>query len=414
MDTRMALFGPCMKAAVEQIHSDLIGQVTASCPEFGKVVHRKRLDSKRVSTLNGEFSLDRPYFYCKSCQQGFHPLDEALGMASACHQYDIQEQSVHVAAELPFEMSAKLFADLTGIKLGDHFQHETLGAIGAVASLDLVIPDRKEIERRIDQIGLVHGEKPILAVTGDGAHMPTRPEAGRKTKRGPGRYQEAKGFRLYLVGDSGRIAQVGSWHQIQDAEAFRKDLKRVTERIPLERVRVALLGDGAEWLWSAMTECFPEGRPILDYYHCAEHIHTVAKAQFGEGKLETRQWAEAIISLLFYSEMDEVLGILRGTKPRTAGAEEEIRKLIGYLEKNQDRIHYLTDQEDGYPIGSGGIESAHKFICHTRLKRSGAWWVKKSGNEMLRIRCALVNGTYKRVFENYVSLGGRNAESGDK
>lgn len=27
------------------------------------------------------------------------------------------------------------------------------------------------------------------------------------------------------------------------------------------------------------------------------------------------------------------------------------------------------------PIGSGGIESANKFIGHVRLKRPGAWWV---------------------------------------
>ena len=413
-DTRMAFLGSCMKAAVERVHSDLMGQVTACCPVCGKVVHRKRLDSKTVSTLHGKFSLDRPYFYCKSCRQGFHPLDAALDMAPGRHQFDVQERSIRFAAELPFELSADLFADLTGIDLGAHFQHVTLGQIGSAATLDLVVPDREEIERRIDQIGLLQGEKPILAVAGDGAHMPTRPKAGRKTKRGPGRYQEAKGFRLYLVGDGGCIAQVASWHQIQDAEAFRKDLKQVVERIPLERVRVALLADGAEWLWSAMTACFPEGRPILDYYHCSEHIHAVARVQFDKGEQHAQQWAEAILSMLFFSEMDDVLDILREMEPRTKEAGEEIRKLIGYLEKNQGRIHYETDREDGFPIGSGGIESANKFVCHTRLKRSGAWWVKESGNEMLRIRCALVNGTYRKVFEHYAALSAGAVRPGDK
>ena len=40
-------------------------------------------------------------------------------------------------------------------------------------------------------------------------------------------------------------------------------------------------------------------------------------------------------------------------------------------------------------------------IWHTRMKRSGAWWVKETGNAMLRIRCAIYNGTYHKVFDKY-------------
>ena len=56
-----------------------------------------------------------------------------------------------------------------------------------------------------------------------------------------------------------------------------------------------------------------------------------------------------------------------------------------------------------HPIGSGGIESANKFICHTRLKRSGAWWLQTNGNGMLRLRCSLVKGTFNKAFEKYVA-----------
>ena len=52
-------------------------------------------------------------------------------------------------------------------------------------------------------------------------------------------------------------------------------------------------------------------------------------------------------------------------KPPNNAAKEEIRKLITYLTHNRDRIHYRSDRKGGYPIGSGGIESANKFICHT-------------------------------------------------
>jgi hypothetical protein len=38
------------------------------------------------------------------------------------------------------------------------------------------------------------------------------------------------------------------------------------------------------------------------------------------------------------------------------------------------------------------------FICHVRLKRSGAWWYEDSSNQMLALRCAKYNGTFEHVF----------------
>jgi len=84
-------------------------------------------------------------------------------------------------------------------------------------------------------------------------------------------------------------------------------------------------------------------------------------------------------------------------------AQEEIDKLITYLDNQRDRLNYNACKEEGIPIGSGGIESANKFISHIRLKRSGAWWVVENGNAMLRLRCAMYNGTFDRVFEKYRS-----------
>jgi len=43
------------------------------------------------------------------------------------------------------------------------------------------------------------------------------------------------------------------------------------------------------------------------------------------------------------------------------------------------------------------------LICHVRLKRSGAWWLEGNGNAMLRIRCAIYNGTFPQVFADYTA-----------
>jgi len=81
--------------------------------------------------------------------------------------------------------------------------------------------------------------------------------------------------------------------------------------------------------------------------------------------------------------------------------QEEVNQLITYLRNQKGRLDYTARKAEGLPIGSGGIESANKFISHVRLKRSGAWWRVENGNGMLRLRCAMVNGTFDRVFEKY-------------
>ena len=401
--TRSKFLGAIVEGLAEYVHGPLLDQEWADCPLCGKPVHRKRMDPKRFSTMQGAGSLSRPYFYCPACQHGFHPADVALALAPQVHQFDVQERAVTLAAEVPFERSAELLGYLTGIPVGNHFCHETLLAVGQVASLELVIPDQETIERKIANATGPSGEKPILVVTADGANMPLRPKAPRNAKRGKGDYKDAKGFRLFLLGPDDRIIQVASWHQIQDKEPLQDALAFVATRIPVDKVRIALLADGAPYLWDVLTTCFPTGRLILDYYHCAEHIHAVARAQYGECLL-ARQWAESLKARIWFGNVKGAIHHLtHGVQPQSPKAADEIRKLIHYLRTNAHKINYEANRKEGYPTGSGGMESAHKAVCHTRIKRSGAWWVHESCNEMLRIRCSLYNDTFDRVFEHYMA-----------
>ena len=403
MRTRGHLLGACLQSLAEQLHGHYQDQQQADCPGCGKCLNRKRVDAKTVTTLHGPVRLSRPYFHCRDCEIGFHPLDEALALAQEAHQYDIQEKFTRLSAKMPYQEAVTEFAELTGIKVSDHWGHETLNRIAEVATLETVIPTREEIERRIEAAKVTPEDRPVLVVASDGAHAPTRPKGPRKGKRGKGEWKEVKGFRVYLTAVDQPITQLASWHQIQDAEQFTEDLAQVAERIPQEKVRIALLGDGASWLWNAMTQCFPTGRCVLDYYHCAEHLYTVAKAQFDD-PLDVEQWVEAASTWLWLDQSGLVISWLEGMKASDANAEEEIRKLIGYLHNNRDRLGYKKRRDEGLPIGSGGIESANKYISHTRLKRSGAWWQIPNGNNMLRLRCAMYNGTYGRVLQRYIAI----------
>jgi hypothetical protein len=139
---------------------------------------------------------------------------------------------------------------------------------------------------------------------------------------------------------------------------------------------------------------------VLDYDHCAHYIHKIAKAHYG-ASLQSLEWAEATMTRLYLGKVRAVLGGLRRMQPTSDEATQAIMNGWDYLEEHRGRTHYRQFRRGGYPLGIGGIASSNKFICHVRLKRSGAWWYETNSNQMLALRCAKYNGTLDQVFVRY-------------
>ena len=107
---------------------------------------------------------------------------------------------------------------------------------------------------------------------------------------------------------------------------------------------------------------------------------------------------------LFHNNVIGVLIGLNNLKCRAAEAQKARAKLVGYLKSNKARIEYGKLRRGGYPLGSGAIESANKFIYHVRLKRSGAWWKIDNANNVLKLRCAKYNTKFDDVFEMHEAV----------
>ncbi|MDP2706936.1 MAG: ISKra4 family transposase [Burkholderiales bacterium] len=403
---RLDLVSACLQAKIEERFADLLHQEQAPCPKCSRVRSRMRFDSKVRSTLQGQFTLERPYFYCRPCGVGFHPIDGVLGLSEDEHQYDVAEEVIRLGADLPFERSTEHFKRLTGVSVSAHLAHDKLGEVGEHATLAQVIPSAEEIERRIDEVARGRRARPVLVVAVDGAASPVRPPGGRGEKRGAGFFREIKGVRVYLLGNDRRFVDVASWHQIGDVESFARDLREIRERLPLKKVRVALVADGAQWIWDLLEEVFPKATSVLDYYHCAEHVFDAAHAQFGES-VEALQWAEFSLALLALGCAHSVALLWQQLDPLNSNAAKTIRNFTAYLDNQRSRIHFRSNRRRGIPNGSGAIESANKFLCHARLKVSGAWWLEEKSNAMLRIRCAIHNGTFDSLFRRFIQSRAR-------
>jgi len=242
--------------------------------------------------------------------------------------------------------------------------------------------------------------------------VPTRPESARGRRPGQGRHRakralwrgqwrDAKGFRFYLI-DGDRIVHVLSWHQVQNEEQLGEALKQIKEAgvIPEEQVRLCVVCDGAEWIWKHVQALFPQARQVLDYSHCAQYLPRVAKGHYGSSG-QALEWVEATLTRLYLGQVGLVLGGLKRMQAQSDEAAKAMANCWDYLDEHRGRTAYQKLRRGGYPLGSGGIESSNKFICHVRLKRSGAWWYEINSNQMLALRCAKYNGTFDQVFARH-------------
>lgn len=409
---RQALTGGLSETIVTYGHEGERSRRSLQCPQCQRRLPARPVVSRTVETMVGPVHVERPSFYCPAGCGGVYPLDQALDLAPGRKQLDVQQAAAQMAIEMPYEEAQRLFSTLTGVELGSERLHTFVHQAAEGLSVLEVAPSREEIARHIEEMAAGRLRRPVLLLGIDGAYVPTRPDSARLRQEGQrrcrarraswhGQWREAKGFRLYLLDDE-RIVQLVSWHQIQDDTQLGAALTQIKEAglLPEEHVRLCVVCDGAAWIWKHIASLFPSARQVLDYYHCKEYLHTVAKVHYAAPE-RALAWVEATLTRLSLGKVGWVLGGLRRMQPASDEARKAIDNCWEYLHAHRDRTHDGKLRRGGYPIGSGGIESANKFICHVRLKRSGAWWSVTNSNEMLALRCAKYNGTFERVFERY-------------
>lgn len=398
---RGEILGQLALTLIKNRFADLLTQEYSACPLCGKLLKYRGLHKREIITVPATFDLYRPYFYCVSCSHGFYPLDEALGLSGSSKQHDVQELATWFATEMPYELAEDALSRSTGIEMSSPAVHETVKNVSSELGILDVCPSKEEVLAKIAEISEGRRTRPVMMLTLDGALAPLRPEPSPyKGQRGSGNYEEVKGFRIYLI-DKHRIKHLMSWHQICTADELASALCAIKQAglIPENRVRLCVVADGAAWIWNRIEQLFPTARQVLDYYHCSEHLHELAAAQYGKGTPKAQEWVYASLVRLFFKQKSHVIAGIKRMKPASAEAAKLIKQTAAYLSKHSKRLDYGPLRRGGYHIGSGAMESANKLISHVRLKRPGAWWYPSNANNILKLRCAKYNGTYEKVME---------------
>jgi hypothetical protein len=132
----------------------------------------------------------------------------------------------------------------------------------------------------------------------------------------------------------------------------------------LKKLRRPRTGQRLAWQW------------VVDFYHAAQRLTTMAEALFGSGR-EASAWAARMRKLLKKPNGPfRVLHAAAAMKRRrlSARAAKEFQKAYNYLRTRTRHLQYAEFRRQGLPIGSGITEAACKTVFTQRLKLSGMRW----------------------------------------
>lgn len=163
-----------------------------------------------------------------------------------------------------------------------------------------------------------------------------------------------------------------------------------------EASRRAFVGDGLSCNWKIHEEHFSDYVAILDFTHAVTYLHRGSIVCFGKGD---EAWENYMrwMTLVWQGNASEVIDELvvhqsrLGEAPSEAEDDdprEQLRRIIGYLRNNHDRMHYARYRCEGLPTTSAWMESAVKEI-NMRTKGTEMFWNNPEGAEaILQIRAA--------------------------
>ena len=162
--------------------------------------------------------------------------------------------------------------------------------------------------------------------------------------------------------------------------------------------RVHCVGDGAPWIVDQVSRVFGlQADYLIDFYHLCEYLAAAAPVCAPGAK---REWVEEQKTNMKENRVTQVLETLeKHMEPESAGKEAPVGKCYQYIKNRQDQFDYKGALKADLPIGSGEVESGHRYVIQDRLKRPGAWWKKENANSMLALRVLRANDGWDAYWD---------------
>jgi hypothetical protein len=175
------------------------------------------------------------------------------------------------------------------------------------------------------------------------------------------------------------------------AEAARRDPHR-------ERTWIALADGNKDQIRHIAARAAAAGKPvtiICDLIHVTEYLWDAAWALFPEASPDAAPWVRARAAEILDGRAAGVATALRDAaagrgKTRRRAAE----KTAAYLEAKAPYLDYPAALAAGWPIATGVIEGACRYLVKDRMDITGARWGVQTAEAILKLRAVLANGDF--------------------
>ncbi len=197
-------------------------------------------------------------------------------------------------------------------------------------------------------------------------------------------------------------------------EADRRDPLRLRQRVFLvdgNKQQITAINDHA----GARSLKVPV---LIDFIHVSGYLGKAAAALHPGDPLAAGEWADGQRLRVLHGRAKAVAATLKSVaakaraNPRTRHLDlTDVDKAVTYLTNNHAYMRYDKALASGWPIATGMIEGACRFVIEDRFGITGARWSPDGAEVILKLRAVVFNGDlddymnyYKTRYRNDIHL----------
>jgi hypothetical protein len=324
---------------------------------------------------------------------GFSPLDEELGLLPGSLTPRLQEALVRLSTHIPsFAKAARELTWFTGAAVHPDTARQRTEAAGAV----LVVYETAQAARIVREHPAPPCTPDTLVLSVDGAMIPL--VHGQWTEVRTLAVGEVQPPIASPAGPVVHTTRLSYFSRRTDSATFGELATLELHRRGIERARrVGAVIDGAVWCQSFVDLHYPEAVRILDFAHAAEYLTAIAQTTGVDGPLLSPAQLVELRHALKHDGPTAVFLRLRALVA-TQADNAALASQLAYLETREAQLQYPQFVADGWPIGSGMVESANKLVVEDRLKGAGMHWADANVNGLLALRNAVCNDRWEECW----------------
>ena len=186
---------------------------------------------------------------------------------------------------------------------------------------------------------------------------------------------------------------------------IRQAVAEAQRRDPLHQQPWARLVDGSAYqlkiIHLVAREQQVQPTIVLDFIHVCESVWGAAWSLFPEGDPAAEAWVQVRLQAILRGRSSQVAaGMRRRATLRGLTAKERrgVDKGANYLGKYRAYLHYDEYLAAGWPIATGVIEGACRYLVKDRMELTGARWRLLGAEAVLCLRSLRASGAWEAYW----------------